>query len=240
MTKSIDPASSLSFRQRQARRARIVFRSFVQAIHPRRREQYKSVWTGLSRFQQDAVAHVTGEAREEDIQFSAQETVARLQRTVGIKREDVILEIGCGIGRVGQALVPICQRWIGCDVSPHMLRHARCRLAEARNIELVEISGFDLHPIGDASIDLVYCTVVFMHLDEWDRYNYILEAKRVLKPCGRLFVDNFNLRFEQGWALFETLRVVPPKAPTGTYQQSLHATGAGSIFPSRRFPTGQD
>ena len=49
-------------------------------------------------------------------------------------------------------------------------------------MELVEISGYDLSGVADASVDVVYCTVVFMHLESWDRYNYISEAFRVLRP----------------------------------------------------------
>ena len=58
--------------------------------------------------------------------------------------------------------------------------------------------------LSDDSIDVVYCTVVFMHLDEWDRYEYVKEAFRVLKPGGRAYFDNFNLMSEEGWAIFES------------------------------------
>jgi hypothetical protein len=51
-----------------------------------------------------------------------------------------------------------------------------------------------------------------MHLDEWDRYRYVLEARRVLKPAGRLYIDNFNLRSAEGWALFEDLFQLEPAA----------------------------
>ena len=99
-----------------------------------------------------------------------------------------------------------CREWIGCDVSANMLNHAKQRMAGLKNIRLVEVSGYDLTPIPDESVDMVYCTVVFMHLDEWDRYHYVLEAKRVLRPKGRLFVDNFNLCSDVGWQVFETHR----------------------------------
>jgi hypothetical protein len=42
-----------------------------------------------------------------------------------------------------------------------------------------------------------------MHLEEWERYRYVREGLRVLKPGGRMLVDNVNLLSEQGWALFE-------------------------------------
>jgi SAM-dependent methyltransferase len=54
--------------------------------------------------------------------------------------------------------------------------------------------------------------VVFMHLETWDRYNYVLEAARVLRPGGRLYVDNVNLCSEEGWAVFEAHRRFPPDA----------------------------
>jgi len=78
------------------------------------------------------------------------------------------------------------------------------------NVELVEISGYDLSGVADASVDVVYCTVVFMHLESWDRYNYILEAFRVLRPGGRIYVDNINLCSDGGWKVFETHRAFSP------------------------------
>jgi ubiquinone/menaquinone biosynthesis C-methylase UbiE len=90
-----------------------------------------------------------------------------------------------------------------------MLGHARQRLAGAKNVELVPISGYDLKPIPDASVDAVYCTVVFMHLEEWDRYAYVKEAYRILKPGGRFFCDNANLESEDGWKVFQASAAFP-------------------------------
>jgi ubiquinone/menaquinone biosynthesis C-methylase UbiE len=120
----------------------------------------------------------------------------------------VVLEIGCGIGRVGKLVAPLCQKWIGCDVASNMLLLAAERLRDLPSVELKEISGYDLKGVGDDSVDVVYCTVVFMHLEPWDRYNYILEAFRVLRPSGRIYVDNINLCSEGGWKVFEVHRAM--------------------------------
>ena len=148
------------------------------------RSAYKSIWTPLADTEERAEFHVGGFVEEEEFRATAVATRATLEATVGIRPSDEILEIGCGVGRVGAAVAPICRRWVGGDISVNMLRHAARRLAGLSNIALVELSGFDLAPIPDASVDVVYCTVVFMHLEEWDRFGYLLEAHRVLRPGG--------------------------------------------------------
>jgi len=189
------------------------------------RSAYKEVWNDLSGAIKRAVMHVMGDVEEEQLQAAGEETVKDLQATVGANPGDVVLEIGCGVGRVGKVIAPLCKEWIGCDVSSNMLKHAQGRLKKLRNVRLVEISGFDLKPIPDESIDMVYCTVVFMHLDEWDRYNYVLEAKRVLRPGGRVFIDNFNLCHDTGWQVFETHRTAfaPGQRPSHISKSSTPA-----------------
>jgi ubiquinone/menaquinone biosynthesis C-methylase UbiE len=184
----------------------------LQAQLAPRREDYKQVWSDLSRDERSAKLHVGGFEDEPTFESTGAITREALMSSVGINPEDVVVEIGCGVGRVGKQLAPICRKWIGCDVSPHMVALARKRLADFPNVELHEISGFDLAPLPNESADVVYCTVVFMHLDDWDRYNYVVEAHRVLRPGGRIFIDNVDLCSDRGWEVFEVSRQFPPNA----------------------------
>lgn len=174
------------------------------------RSDYKKVWSALSTTEDQAKLHVIGVTDEAALQVTGEQTLGFLQESVRIRKEDVVLEIGCGIGRVGKVVAPLCRKWIGCDVASNMLSLAAARLKDLSNVELVEISGYNLSSVADASVDVVYCTVVFMHLESWDRYNYILEAFRVLRPTGRIYVDNINLCSEGGWKVFETHRAFSP------------------------------
>ena len=174
------------------------------------RSEYKKVWSDLSTTEDQAKLHVTGVTDEEALRTTGQETLRFLQESVGIGRDDVVLEIGCGIGRVGRVVAPLCRKWIGCDVASNMLSLAAERLRDLPNVELKEISGYDLGGVADESVDVVYCTVVFMHLEPWDRYNYVLEAFRVLRPNGRIYVDNINLCSNGGWKVFEDHRAFLP------------------------------
>lgn len=170
------------------------------------RGDYKAVWNALSGTKKDAYLVVSGYTDEDKFHADAEDTADILRETVGVRRDDVILEIGCGVGRVGRVLSPFVKQWIGCDVSANMIRLAGIRLLGLDNVRLQEVSGYDLQPIADASVDVVYTTVVFMHLEEWDRYNYVLEAKRVLKPGGRFYCDNVDIASGAGWAVFEESR----------------------------------
>lgn len=174
------------------------------------RSNYKNVWNAVSRSEHFAKIAVSGYADEELYKSTGESSKEMLLTLVGLGPNDVALEIGCGVGRVGAALAPICKEWIGCDVSENMLAHTRKRLAEYSNIRTVALNGFDLSAIESSSVDVVYCTVVFMHLEEWERYAYVKEGFRVLRPGGRMLVDNVDLTSDEGWKFFEDHCSIPP------------------------------
>ncbi len=196
-----------------------VFRRLMERIRGKEEEPepvlprhaYKDVWRGLAKTEDGAKFWVQGSTDEDQLVRSADYFIGQLDRLVGIRPADDVLEIGCGVGRVGAALAPRCRSWTGTDVSPNMVLHTRRRLADKPNVHAVEISGYDLGPIPSESLDLVYCTVVFMHISEWERFSYIEEARRVLRPGGRLYVDNISLCTGYGWDFFQSSRARSPE-----------------------------
>lgn len=181
---------------------------------PRTRSDYKGTWNNLSGSFDAAKTNVAGSVDEAHFESTGRYTAQLLTRFADIKPTDVVLEIGCGVGRVGKILAPTCAKWIGTDVSGNMLKYAKQRLGPVPNVELIEISGIGLPEIASESIDVVYCTVVFMHLLEWDRYRFILEAFRVLRPGGRCWVDNVDIASTHGWNCFmQSFSVEPANRP---------------------------
>jgi SAM-dependent methyltransferase len=178
------------------------------------RGNYGGVWddSGVSGSIVNARISVAGNADPEEYARSGESTASDIVEHASVTANDTVLEIGCGTGRIGIKLAPRCGHWIGSDVSQNMLRHAKDTLRELPNVSFVHLNGTDLHGIADQSVDVAYCSGVFMHIDEWDRYRYVVEARRVLKPGGRLYIDNFNLRSAEGWALFEDLYLLEPAA----------------------------
>jgi len=185
------------------------------------RTAYAQVWDEISQTQAAARVAVSGTADDAEWARSGEATAGDIQALAGVTPADDVLEIGCGAGRVGRFLAPRCRHWTGGDVSPNMLHFAGQALAGLPNASTVALNGYDLAGVADRSQDVVYCTGVFMHLDEWERYRYILDARRVLRPGGRIYVDNFNLLEDEGWALFmEHFRQDPTKRPANVSRHS--------------------
>lgn len=178
------------------------------------RHSYQQTWDAVSRKLSDARYAVAGTADTTELDRSGQSSATDVATETGITTGDRVLEIGCGVGRVGLGLAPRCREWVGADVSLNMLGHAKAALAEAghANVDFVHLNGIDLAGVPDAAFDVVYCTAVFMHLEEWDRFRYVREAHRVLKPGGRVYFDNMSLISPEGWQLFEQLVRYDPAA----------------------------
>ena len=166
------------------------------------RRQYAEVWDSL--MDSKLVPRVAEPAvsDEEDLGPSTAQCLENLTGLAGVSLMDDVLEIGCGAGRIAAALAPMCRSWVGADISARMLAHASKRLRKVPNARLVQLSSVSLVQFKDNSFDAVYCTSVFGHLDEMDRWQYIREAFRVLRPGGRLLVDNIDVESDAGWQAF--------------------------------------
>jgi SAM-dependent methyltransferase len=101
------------------------------------------------------------------------------------------VEIGCGLGRICQALAPRFDQVIGVDISPEMLSQAREHVKDPK-VEFVLGDGTSLGAIETASADLVLSFTVFQHIPSVSVIcDYLTEAGRVLKPGG-VFVFQWN------------------------------------------------
>jgi ubiquinone/menaquinone biosynthesis C-methylase UbiE len=176
-------------------------RGWPALIHLPRRS-YGAVWDAVASSEGSAAVGVSGYGTEEELRASAAEPVRNLRELAGITAQDCVLEIGCGLGRIGRELAPLCREWTGADMSAKMLGFARERLKGLANVRLVHLREASLAGFEDASFDVVYSTNAFPHIDEMDRWRYVEEAWRVLRAGGRIFIDNVGIESDAGWAMF--------------------------------------
>jgi SAM-dependent methyltransferase len=115
---------------------------------------------------------------------------------------EVILEIGAGGGRFTEILLPKCRKIIASDVAPTMLKLMRQRFGENPKIEYLLLDGKGLSGVPSASVDAAFSYSVFVHIQHWDIYNYLVELNRVLKPHGKAVIQHANTFSELGWPQF--------------------------------------
>jgi ubiquinone/menaquinone biosynthesis C-methylase UbiE len=197
------------------------------------RNQYAEVWDALAASPIHARAASSGKQDEPELRRSAAAVHDRLAELAGIHGEDDILEIGCGVGRIGLGLALRCRSWTGADISENMLAVARGRLRGLRNVRLVRLSGAGLEELATNSFDLVYCTNVFAHLDEMDRWRYVLEAFRVLRPGGRLLIDNIDLESDAGWKRFAERASAAQQLERAPYEPRPSTSGELTTYAKR-------
>lgn len=102
-----------------------------------------------------------------------------------IEPTDVVLDIGCGVGRLTRVLAGRAARVIGLDVSPEMIAQAKAHHAALQNVDWITGDGTTLRPLEDASVDVCISHVVFQHLPHATiTLGYVREMGRVLKPGG--------------------------------------------------------
>lgn len=101
-----------------------------------------------------------------------------------IGRDKIVLEIGCGIGRMTEFFVKDFKKIYGVDISEEMIKKGKERLAGINNIELLETDGVHL-PLADNSMDLIFSYIVFQHMPSYEVVEKMFrEIKRILKKDG--------------------------------------------------------
>ena len=167
-----------------------LLRKAIQSVVVRRAytaADYKSVWNSAARG--DAHDAILTGATPEQFERTGAEDTERLRPY--LRGGDVVLNIGCGVGRVERYLAPHVGELWAVDISGEMIARARERLRGLANVHLREIGNREfLRSFASGSFDLVFSFLVLQHLEKEDAARYLRDAHRVLKPGGA-FVGQF-------------------------------------------------
>jgi SAM-dependent methyltransferase len=145
------------------------------------------------------------------------EYLSYLTLLTDLRRDQAVLELGCGHGRTARGLLEYLRppgRYVGLDVDRRRLEDAQTRIqARMPTFEFVwaDVHNNDYNPHGqmdaaryrfpfpDACFDVVFAASLYTHLMPPETENYFREARRVLKPGGRCLFSFFILDHYRGW-----------------------------------------
>lgn len=170
-----------------------------------KQERYDAEWAG---WKADPLAS-TGERRLEQV-------CGHVQRL----RPGRLLDLGCGDGRFARLVKTACPGVTihGCDVSG-------AALSRTEGLDRSYVVDLDANPLpeADESFDVVTASEVLEHLS--DPRHALAEAKRVLRPGGRLVVTVPNIAF---WRFrWQALRGEVPSVTAD--ERHLHSYNAASL-----------
>ena len=106
-----------------------------------------------------------------------------------VDRQSVVLDLGCGGGRVARHLKPHVRLLLGADPSMQMLRAAGRYLAPTTSTSLVRTSGSPAElPFCKSAFHLIYSFDVMVHFDARIIFRYMLSCRDLLRRGGRLVI----------------------------------------------------
>jgi ubiquinone/menaquinone biosynthesis C-methylase UbiE len=133
-----------------------------------------------------------------------------------IKKNDVVLDVGCGYGEFINNIV--CGKKFAVDLNKSVKRYLN------KDVRFFSESSTKISSIKDKSVDKIFVSNFFEHLEKKDIVKTIKEFKRILKDRGEVLILQPNIRFCQKdyWMFFDHIT-------------ALDDRGLEEVFSSHRF-----
>lgn len=124
-----------------------------------------------------------------------------LLRSLGLTTGHLVVDVGCGSGRLAQQLAPDKGiRYIGTDVVLRLIESART-LTMRDDWEFSVVEDV-LIPCADNVADFVTFFSVLTHTTQEESFKYLQEAARSLKVGGHVIVSFLEFRIACHWETF--------------------------------------
>ncbi len=148
-----------------------------------------------------------------DFEETGREFLGYFTELGGLRPDDRVLDVGCGIGRMAVPLTGYLEggSYAGFDVGREMIRWCERNITarhpafeftwapvyNSKYNPFGHLDGTEFHfPYEDGSFDFAFATSLFTHLLRSEARHYLMETARVLRPGGRCLLTFFLLTSE--------------------------------------------
>ena len=146
---------------------------------------YEREWDIRAITKSATISNISKVEKENQFDVSGERTANELKKF--IEPKSIVLDVGCGIGRIERFLAPHCKEIHAVDVSRRMIKLAKKRLNNCKNVHLYKNNGRELSIFQTEGFDFVFSIHTLQHIEKEDAYLYIEEIHRVLKKSGGVF-----------------------------------------------------
>jgi len=120
----------------------------------------------------------------------------------GLQKQHSVVDVGCGSGRLAFQLKDFLEGpYVGTDVVPELYKYAQ-RICKRPDWKFLNAPGLTI-PLPDDSADFVCFFSVFTHLLHDESYKYLAEARRVVKPGGKIIFSFLEFAVPSHWFIFQ-------------------------------------
>lgn len=134
-------------------------------------------------------------------------SVGKLERdlliSLGLQPDQTVVDVGCGSGRLAYPLSQYLTTgsYSGFDVVTDLVEHAR-KIANRPDWTFAVTNGMVI-PVPDESADFVCFFSVITHLLHEESFFYLKEAKRILRPGGKIVFSFIEFQIPCHWDIFQ-------------------------------------
>lgn len=140
---------------------------------------------------------------------SSKKEAKRLIDNFCLNSESVVLDVGCGVGRLAIGIldqVEGMKGYYGVDISDRSIMWCQKHLTSKNpHFQFQKLNVYNARynpqgkvidddftfPFADNMFDIIYLYSVFSHMTDSDAKIYLKEFKRILKPSGGIFLTAF-------------------------------------------------
>ncbi len=115
----------------------------------------------------------------------------RIKQYCQDKKPRVVLEAGCGRGRIIEVISPYCEQIRGVDYSPAMARFSTKRFKDNPRIRIYQEDISQMH-FPNGSFDLEILAFNTLGNTDTNKEKVLLELKRVLRPDANMLISVYS------------------------------------------------